>query len=77
MLEFTDRFVNISVFTPNIAQFIAEITSNMQTPEADIFIEAFSNIEVSNIKIDGTNKTWGEYLNKTWGEVNTLTWNDL
>lgn len=77
VLEFTDRFICVPTFAPSIEQFIDEITSGMQVPEANMFVEMFTSLEVFNIRIDGANNTWGEYINSTWGEHTNKTWDEM
>ena len=77
VLEFTDRFICVPTFAPSIEQFIDEITSGMQAPEANMFVEMFTSLEVFNIRIDGANNTWGEYINSTWGEHTNKTWDEM
>lgn len=59
-LEFTDEFANIPTFTPQIAQFIANVTINAQAPTTRGFVEVFTDIGVLEVRIDGTEQGWAE-----------------
>ena len=77
-LEFTDRFENVIVNSPAVAQFIAGVAIGQIKPTLSGIVEAFEGIETQVVWFDGIPlRTWGEYSSKSWGSLSETQWENL
>ena len=77
-LEFTDKFENVIVNSPAIAQFIADVAIGRIEPTLSGIVEAFEGIKTQFVQFDGVPfRTWGEYCSKSWGSLSKTRWENL
>lgn len=77
-LEFTDKFENVIVNSPAIAQFVADVAIGRIEPTLSGIVEAFEGIKTQFVQFDGVPfRTWGEYRSKSWGSLSKTRWENL